>query len=180
MGQPKPPMLMAGSPLIEYPISAARSAGLEPWVIAKAGTDLPELDCKVIEEPAETFHPLNGIVTALETARGRPILAMGADMPFLDEWLLAWLASKPGTTVTEAAGRIQPLLARYVHEDAEPLLAALDADRPATEAVLALDPERVPETDLVRFGDPYMLTFNVNTPADLAEAEQIAAARPVA
>lgn len=180
MGESKPGMLLAGTPLIEYPLSAARAAGLEPWVLTKPGTILPELDCRIIEEPAEPVDPLAGIVTALEADPSRPVIALGADMPFLGEWLIAWLATMPVTTVTEYSGAIHPLLARYEHSDAGPLRVSLDSGQPAAEAVMALRPKIVPETDLVRFGDPRMLTFTVNTPADLAEAERIAAARPAA
>lgn len=180
MGQPKPSLPLAGIPLIEHPITAARAAGLEPWVIAKASTPLPELDCEVLTEPEDDFHALAGIITALEAAGDRAVVALGADMPFVSERLIAWLASQPMTTVTEAAGRIQPLLARYESFDAEDLRKAFDADQPAREAVMGLHPKIVSEIDLGRFGDPSMLTFNVNTPEDLAEAERIAAQRAAA
>jgi molybdenum cofactor guanylyltransferase len=180
MGQPKPTMLLAGVPLISHPIAAARAAGLEPWVIAKANTPLPPLDCEIVTEPDEDFHPLAGIAAALDAAGDRPVVALGADMPFVSERLIAWLASQPMTTVTEAAGRLQPLLARYENFDAEALREALNAGDPAREAVLALHPKVVNETDLGRFGDPWLLTFNVNTPEDLAEAERIAATRNAA
>jgi molybdopterin-guanine dinucleotide biosynthesis protein A len=180
MGQPKPPVLLAGTPLILHPITAARAAGLEPWVIAKEGTPLPPLDCAVVTEPDETFHPLAGIAAALDAAGDRAVVALGADMPFVSERLIAWLASQPMTTVTETSGRIQPLLARYESFDAEALRTAMNAGEPARDAVMALHPKVVNETDLGRFGEPSLLTFNVNTPEDLAEAERIAATRTAA
>ncbi len=180
MGRPKPPMLLAGTPLILHPVAAARAAGLEPWVVAKEGTSLPPLDCEVITDSDETFHPLAGIVAGLDAAGDRAVVALGADMPFADSRLLAWLASQPMTTVTEASGRVQPLLARYERFDADDLRGAMKAGQPAREAVMALHPKVVSETDLGRFGEPSLLTFNVNTPDDLAEAERIAASRSAA
>ncbi len=44
------------------------------------------------------------------------------------------------------------------------------------DAVASLDPRVVPETDVARFGDPARISFNVNTPADVEEAERIFAA----
>ena len=44
------------------------------------------------------------------------------------------------------------------------------------DAAGSLDPKVVPETDVVRFGDPARICFNVNTPADVEEAERIFAA----
>ncbi len=180
MGEPKPSLLLAGTPLINYPIAAARAAGLEPWVIAKPETPLPALDCPLVEEPEEPVHPLTGIVAALDAAGERPVVVLGADMPFAGERLLAWLASQPMTTVAEAAGRIQPLLARYEHSDAEALRTSLTAGEATQDAVMALRPKVVGENDLGRFGDPWLLSFNVNTPEDLAEAERIAASRTAA
>jgi molybdopterin-guanine dinucleotide biosynthesis protein A len=38
MGEPKAGIELAGRPLISYPIAAARIAGLEPLVVAKAAS----------------------------------------------------------------------------------------------------------------------------------------------
>lgn len=178
MGRAKSSLLLAGIPLIEHPIGAARAAGLEPWVIAKAGTPLPEVDCRIVIEPDEPAHVLAGLIAALDAAEGRAVLALGADMPFVDSKLIAWLASQPMTTVTEAAGRVQPLLARYGRSDAAHLRDALEAGEAATDAVLGLRPKIVPENDLARFGDPWKLSFNVNTPEDLVQAERVLTGTP--
>jgi molybdopterin-guanine dinucleotide biosynthesis protein A len=180
MGRPKPLVELAGRPLLDYPVAAARSVDLEPWVIAKPDTALPPLDCRLVEEPPLPFHPLCGIVAALATAAPRPIVALGADMPFAEDKLLAWLASHLGTTVVSAQGRLQPLLARYDPSDVPNLEAALRRGAPAGDAVAALDPRIVSEDDLRRFGEPAQLCFNVNTPADLELAERLVSARPVA
>jgi len=176
MGRPKPGVPLAGRPLIAYPIAAARSVEVEPWVVAKEGTELPRLDCRVLAEPDEPLHPLAGLVAALREAGDRPVVAIAADMPFVEDKLIAWLASHDSTTVVEALGCVQPLLARYDGGDIPPLEAALGRGASATEAALALEPKLVPEIDLRRFGEPDRLLFNVNTEADLARAEEILAA----
>ena len=43
MGQPKAGVLLGGRPLIAWPLAAARAAGLEAVVVAKAGSVLPLL-----------------------------------------------------------------------------------------------------------------------------------------
>lgn len=178
MGRPKALVELAGRPLIDYPIAAARSVGLEPWVIAKRDSALPPLDCRFVEEPPRPFHVLCGVVAALRAAAPKPVVAVGADMPFVEDKLLAWLASHLGTTVVEAGGLLQPLLARYDPAEVGPLEAALERAAPARDAVAALDPDLVREEDLRRFGEPRLLCFNVNTPADLQQAERLASARP--
>ena len=177
MGRPKPAVPLAGRPLIDYPIEAIRSVGLEPWVIAKPDTDLPPLDCRIVHEPPEPVHPLCGIVAALEAAAPWPMVVMGADMPFVEDKLIAWLASHLTTAVIEVDGGLQPLLGRYGGEDLDPLRQSLAREDSAQAAVAALDPQIIREDELSRFGDPRTLTFNVNTPDDLEEAERIVAAR---
>jgi molybdopterin-guanine dinucleotide biosynthesis protein A len=149
-------------------------------VIAKPGSELPALDCRLIEEPPQPSHPLCGVIAALAAAAPKPVVAVGADMPFVEDKLLAWLASHVGTTVVAAEGQLQPLLARYDSSDRATLEAALERGASAREAVSDLDPKVVPEEDLRRFGEPARLCFNVNTPADLDLAERLASVRPVA
>jgi molybdopterin-guanine dinucleotide biosynthesis protein A len=177
MGRPKAGAELAGRPLVSYPVAAARAVDLEPWVVAKPDTELPPLDCRVLIEPAEPHHPLCGIVAALGAAEGRAAVAVAADMPFVEDKLLAWIASHLGTACVQAEGRLQPLLGRYDPVDAEPLAAAVESGEAAHEAVRRLDPLLIGEEDLRRFGDPAQICFNVNTPADLERAEGILAAR---
>lgn len=173
LGMAKALAPLGGRPLISYPLAAAEEARLEPMVVAKPGSELPELDVRVVREPAEPRHPLLGVVTALEVAEHEPVVVVGCDMPFADGKLLAWLASFPDPLVVpRSGGRLQPLLARYSDAVLPELRAALDRNEPLREAVAALDPLIVPEEDLARFGDPARLTFNVNTPEDLEAAEQ--------
>jgi molybdopterin-guanine dinucleotide biosynthesis protein A len=172
MGRPKPRVRIAGHALISYPIAAAQAAGLERFVVAKADTELPEIYCPVLLEPDEPRHPLCGLVAALRHQRG-PVLALACDMVFIDEKLLAWLASHTGTTVLEADGRLQPLLARYDYGSLERLEAALERGDSLRDTVASLSPKLIPESDVIRFGDPARLCFNVNTPADVEEAERI-------
>ena len=57
------------------------------------------------------MHPLLGIVTALERA-GRPVVAVGCDMPFVPPALLTRRAAGPEAAV-HVAGRLEPFPARY-------------------------------------------------------------------
>lgn len=177
MGLAKPGLQLAGKPLISYPLAAARAASLEPWVIAKEGSELPPLDCRVLIEPPEPKHPLCGLAAALRAAGPAPVIAIAADMPFIEDELLIWLAAQPATTAVEAGGRLQPLLARYDEDALGPLEAALAAGESVTTALSGLEPRLVKEDDLRRFGDPGLLCFNVNTPEDLDRAEEILHAR---
>ncbi|MDQ6750160.1 MAG: molybdenum cofactor guanylyltransferase [Actinomycetota bacterium] len=178
MGTPKAGVELGGRALITYPLGAARGAGLEAVVVAKADTSLPPLEATVWAEPAQPRHPLRGLVTALERADGRPVLALGCDLPFVTSDLLAWLARLPQCTAVPCVdGRLQPLLARYDPGAVGRLSAALTDEQPLRQAVEGLRPRPILEAQLRRFGAPARLTFNVNTPADLAEAERLAGAQ---
>jgi molybdopterin-guanine dinucleotide biosynthesis protein A len=166
-------MELAGAPLIERPLRAARDARLEAVVVAKPGTELPPVDVPVWREPEEPSHPLTGLVAALERAQ-RPVVVCGCDMPFLAPALLAHLAGRSEPLVVlETGGRLHPLIGRYAPELLGALRAGRDGQRPLHEVLAELGPVRIDEPKLRRYGDPERLVFNINTPADLARAEEL-------
>jgi molybdenum cofactor guanylyltransferase len=176
LGREKAALELAGRPLIAYPLAAARATGAEVVVVAKRGSMLPKLDERIIHEPDEPRHPLCGLVAALRDAAGGPVLAIGCDMPFLTTELLAWLGSLPDQlAVPRLDGVLQPLTALYAGRLADSLEESLRSPPPMRRVVEANDPRIVTESELMKFGAPSRLLFNVNTPADLAEAERLVA-----
>ena len=101
---------------------------------------------------------------------------MTPDMPFVTAELLSRLAACDSIAAVKAEGRLQPLPARYDAAALESLERALAAGEPATAALESLEPETIGEAELRRFGDPALLCFNVNSPADLERAERLLAA----
>ena len=172
LGLPKATAPLGGRPLLEYPLRALEAGGIEPVVIAKRDTALPPDGAPVWQEPDEPVHPLLGIVTALEQADGRPVLACPCDLPFLTPALAAAIAATDAPLVVpRAGGRLHPLLARYTATLLPALREALEQSAPLQETVVALEPLIVDERALGAFGDPARLLFNVNTPEDLERAE---------
>ena len=173
MGAPKGGIELCGRPLIGYPLAAIAASGMQAVVVAKGATALPPLDVPVWLEPDEPTHPLLGIVSVLEQA-GSPVVICGCDMPFVTPALLGHLARlEAPLAVPSVNGRLHPLIARYEPSLTEPLARALASREPLQVAVARLEPTLVDEEELRRFGDPERLLFNVNTPADLAEAERL-------
>jgi molybdopterin-guanine dinucleotide biosynthesis protein A len=163
--------VLAGRPLVSYPVSALREACERIAIVCKRGTTVPELEgVERWDEPDEPRHPLTGIVHALETAQA-PVLACAADMPFVTadacRTLLGAAGASPVVAAT-AAGILQPTFALYAPAALEALRAAAP-DAPLTRTVEALDPSRV--------ALPPALVLSVNTQEDLAEAEALLAAR---
>jgi molybdopterin-guanine dinucleotide biosynthesis protein A len=171
LGRTKPSAPLGGRPLIGHALGALEAAGLEAVVVAKAGSEIPEMRVPVWREPDEDLHPLRGIVHALEL-NGAPVVVVGCDMPFVAPALIASLADRrEPLVVPEAGGRLHPLLARYAPSLLGALRAAIASPAPLQATVRALDAVVVGEDQLRRFGDPDRLTFNVNTPQDLERAE---------
>jgi molybdopterin-guanine dinucleotide biosynthesis protein A len=173
MGQPKPSVELAGRPLISYPLAALEQAGIESVVVAKRDTPLPELPVPVWHERDEPTHPAVGIVTALQRSPSDIVIVVACDMPFLTAELLSYMSSLPDPiAVPFVDERLHPLLGRYPRVLAPNFAYVLGHDMPLQELVSELGPLRLGEEELGSFGELDRLLFNVNTPEDLAQAEQ--------
>ena len=99
-----------------------------------------------------------------------PVLVVATDLPRLDEAMLRWLASHPDprSVVPVAAGRVQPLCARYRAEDLVTAGRLVGAGRRAMGDLLAaIDAHRVGEDQWApASGDPSVLS-DADTPDDL-------------
>lgn len=173
MGAPKAALALAGSPLISYPIASVAAAGLEPIVVAKKETDLPDLECRIVREREPRSHPASGIAAALAAAGG-PVVVVACDLPFVPAQLLGVLSRLDASVaVTMLGGRLQPLLARYAPGVAPQLERAVERDEPMRQVVESLDPLILGPDELAGFGDPEWIGFNVNDRGDLAAAERL-------
>jgi molybdenum cofactor guanylyltransferase len=175
IGGDKAATLLAGRPLISYPLQAAREAGLEAVVVAKPTTTLPALEERVVLEAELPAHPLCGVLAALDhtaaSASARSVVLLACDMPFLTPALLTWLASLDGTAMAELDGRPQPLLSHCMPDDRSVLLSALTEQSSLSSAIYALEPRILGGKELSRFGPPERLCFGVNDDEDLLAAE---------
>jgi molybdenum cofactor guanylyltransferase len=159
LGGAKPVAELGGRPLVAWPLEAARAAGLEAVVVAKAGTPLPELDVPVWIKPDEPSHPLAGLVFALERAGGRAVIGVACDMPHVTADLLARLSSADGVVAARAD---LPFPARYEPSALPALREVLEREGPAREALAALAPAVL--------GAPPEELHGVNSPSELAAA----------
>lgn len=174
MGRPKALAELGGITLLERAVGAAEEAGLEPVVVAKPDSELPDVGCPVVEERAEPRHPIVGMVAALEASPGSRVVILACDCPFVPPPLLATLARGGApATVLATAGRLHPLIGAYEQSVLAELEPAIAAEAPLTETVEKLGPQLLTGAELSSFGDPDVISFNVNSPADLERAEEI-------
>ena len=169
IGGAKATAQLDGQALISYPLKAALGALGSVAVVAKDGVELPQLDQRVELwiEPDEPRHPVVGVIEALRRAEGRAVLIIACDLPLLMSEVVALIAGADAegsvAVLASAAGRPQPLLARY-EPAALALLEKFDTDGPMTEQVMALMPTLVEV--------PAEASFNVNDLEQLKEVSR--------
>jgi molybdenum cofactor guanylyltransferase len=168
MGGSKASAVVAGRPLISYPLAALAAVCDRVAVVCKPATALPELTgVERWEEPDYPLHPLAGITHALERAR-EAVMVCAADMPFVTADACRSLLTAAGggggspAAVAVAGGVLQPVFGVYAPVALDTLRAA-HSDAALTATVEALDP--------VRVALPPQLVRSVDTPEELAEAE---------
>jgi molybdopterin-guanine dinucleotide biosynthesis protein A len=130
--------------------------------------------------------PLGGIITALQhtAAADRPAewnLILSCDMPFLTvEWLKFLIDLARATDretqiiLPHSAHGPEPLCACYRTTAAEPLKNVFDSGvRKVTQALQQVRTEVLDDSVWKRFDSAGRLFWNMNTPADFAEAQRL-------
>jgi molybdopterin-guanine dinucleotide biosynthesis protein A len=121
-----------------------------------------------------------GMHSALHAAGGDDVFVAAWDMPFLTTELVAELRRRlvPGTTavVPESGRGLEPFCAAYSAGALPYVDAAIDAGEMRASRVIETLPRvaRLAGAELHAFGDPARLFFNVNSAADLEQAERMA------
>lgn len=179
-GRPKGLLEVGGRRILDRVAAALTAATGEPPLLI---TNAPAAACwradlRPIPDLRRDAGSLGGIYTAVMAAR-EPVLCIAWDMPFLPVGLLrALVAGAEGFDVflPESVGRrgVEPLCAVYnprctpaiERQLASGDLRAIGFHTDARVGTLPLDEVRA-------FGNPEVLFFNVNSPADLVRAEEI-------
>lgn len=172
MGIDKAGLELAGRPLALWVADALSAAGASPVVAQGGSPPLP-----LAAEPDSSPHagPLSALIDAL--ARHGDVLVCPTDVPTVPAELLAALVERARSTgapvVLARSDRPEPLIGHYARGSLSMLQAGMQAGARGPKE--AFDIESVP-TVPVAASD----VLNVNTPADLAAAESILAAREAA
>jgi molybdopterin-guanine dinucleotide biosynthesis protein A len=181
-GRPKGLLELGGRRILDRVVDAVQTAAGEvPLLVANA----PEAGqwragLRVIPDLRPGAGSIGGIYTAVASAR-EPVLCVAWDMPFVSAGLLRALVE--GATrgaydvyLPESDGRrgVEPLCAVY----GPACIAAIerqleDGDLRAIGFHGAVSVGRLSLERVRAHGDPARLFFNVNTPDDLARAEQL-------
>jgi molybdopterin-guanine dinucleotide biosynthesis protein A len=136
----------------------------------------------VVRDARPERGSLVGLHTAL-THRSSPILVVAWDMPFVTSELLELIVSRsvhePFATLPSGVEGPEPFCAAYMPACLPFVEAALDTGDLRMSSMLRRLPSAtlIPANEVASIGDPTRLFFNVNTPHDLAVAEEMNAAR---
>lgn len=183
MGQNKAELDLGGVPVLQRVASTVSRVSDE--VIIAAGRNLrqqlpADVSARWVGDPPGGAGPLAGLVAGLAAARHDAAIVVAADMPFLNEDLLAYLLEAlegHDVVVPVIGGREQPLHAAYSRNALTTAQSLLQSGVVSMKEVLGqLQVRYVPE-DICLGLDPAGLScFNMNTPTDLAFAREKLAA----
>jgi molybdenum cofactor guanylyltransferase len=159
------------------PIVARQQRVLAPLVeerliVAGDPTPYKQFGARLVVDLRPGGGPLAGIEAALTATSADALLVFACDLPFLDEALVTALRdAEPAAeaVVARLDGKAQPLAARYARTILPKAQRRLSRDQlRMLDFVGALDPR------FVDFPGDTRALFNVNTPVELARAEELA------
>lgn len=154
------------------------ATGRPPVLIANApdaATWAPGLACRA--DVVQGAGALGGLLTAVDAAA--PVVCVAWDMPFVTAALLRALGAAldhADAVLPESDGPrgVEPLCAAYGPACGPAMRAALArGDQRAIGFHDAVRVRRLATADVLQYGDPGVLFFNVNTPDDLLRAESL-------
>lgn len=175
MGTDKSFVLLAGKPLIAHVIERVSALGVAVNLITNRPDDYRTFGLPTFPDVIPGKGSLGGLYSALVHSATPYTLCVACDMPFLNAELLAYLIGlREGVDVVvpRIDGRPEPLHAVYGKTCVSPT-----ADQITREALKIgelyrrLQVRFVDEPDLRRFDPLLRSCININTPADLSDAQ---------
>lgn len=174
MGTPKALLPFDDRPLISHVVVTLNDRFGEVVVVAAPGQDLPPLAETVVRDDVPFQGPVGGIYYGLRAIARDVAFVTSCDSPFLNPELIAHVvgqAEHHDVVVPRWQGRFQPLHAAY-RRSLLPLLEDQLA-RAELRPVSLFDKVRtcvVEEADVRRFDPDGASFFNMNSPAEYADA----------
>lgn len=178
MGRDKATLPFDGRTLLTHVVDRLRPLVDEVIVVVRPEQQVPPLPpgVRVAHDDVRERGPLGGLAAGLEAAQTEVLYATACDVPFLASALVELLFARLGEAdiaVAEAEGRLHPLAAVYRRRVLPHVRELLAAERLRPVFLFERVPTvRVAEAEL-RAVDPDLASLaNLNTPDDLARAQQ--------
>lgn len=181
-GIPKAMVVLEGDTLLARAAATLAAVCDELVVAAPPEIELPlPTGAHRILDPGE--GPLGGLAVAAALVPSEIAIALGVDFPLVRPETLAALADGIGealAVVPAPEGRPQPLVAAYAAKGLAALAASFErGERSVVRALESLHPRWLDDRAIASLPGGAESFFDVDTPADLAEAgRRIGAGRP--
>lgn len=163
---------VGGRPIVARQLDVLKPLVEECLIVAGDPKPYDSFGARLVVDLHPGGGPLSGIEAALSATTADALLVFACDLPFLDAALVTALRdSEPAAeaVVARLDGKSQPLAARYARSILPKVQRRLSRDQlRMLDLVGALDPR------FVDFSADTRSLFNVNTPAELARAEELA------
>ena len=181
MGHDKALMPFLGRPLIQRVIDRLSPIADELIVTTNNPEAYRFLGLPLFPDLVQGRGALGGLYTALGSASQPLVAVVACDMPFvcvdlLDAMRNSLLATNKDIAIPRPQGGLEPFHAVYLRDTCLPhIQTALEADKWRVDAWFAKVNIRFFDPQQLLSFDPEVLCFsNVNTPEELAAAEQLA------
>jgi molybdopterin-guanine dinucleotide biosynthesis protein A len=176
LGQDKAALLLGGKPLARWVAEALAPVAPECWLITNHPRDHLALGLPLVTDLYPFQGPAGGLLTALFYARTPWVLAAAVDNPFLTPELVAALTARMARTsqpavVCQSPRGLEPFPGLYHVRLLLQLTSFLKNDLRPTRFLSVCRPEIIPPEVVLRLDPADRSFFNLNTPADLVQAE---------
>ncbi len=178
LGTDKAFLSIGGRVLIEGIVEKMAQIGDEVIIVTNSPQRYDHLEARLVGDIAPGKGALGGIYSGLRAAHSDHSLVVACDMPFLDLRLLRYmilLSSGQDVVIPRVGGLTEPLHAIYSKQCLQPIERLLAA---GGLKIIDFFPEvrvRYVEEHEIKLFDPQCLSFfNINTPADLEKARDLA------
>jgi len=187
MGQPKATLRFGDMTLLERIVNelsrefdqivvVAAPEQQEPFVIRQLLPEAPDL--VIVRDDSAYQGPVEALARGLRAAASDVAFACSCDLPLLRAEVaraLCQMFDEYDAVMPEVDGLLQPLHAAYRRRCADVLAAmAAGGERRLTALASRVAVRRVGEAELRRLDPELQSVFNVNTPADYAQALRLA------
>jgi len=169
------------TPIIERILQAVAALTDERVLLTNDASLEGRVPLRLVYDPEPHAGVLPALAAGLSAAQGEVCLAVACDMPFVSTTLFEHLLELQGETgadvvIPRTAGYLEPMHAVYRRATVEVAIRAALArgEQRMISYFRDVTVREVDESDWRAFDPDGLAFFNVNTPADLAEARRVA------
>jgi molybdopterin-guanine dinucleotide biosynthesis protein A len=177
-GAPKALIEVGGVRVIERVVGALRAVLDDVLIVTNSPDTYRFLDLPLVPDVYPDRGSLGGIYSGLRAAAGDAAFTVACDMPFLHPEIIRLVlrqAPQADVVVPRVGDQLETLHAAYAKACLEHIEPRLQAGRlKITDFFAAVRVLEIPECEVARICSPEIAFLNINTPADLERARQIA------